>query len=219
MNEEGNQSKKGLSKRVKIILGAVIVIVVTLIIGLFLLLPPSVNSVYEEAKKIQETNEVDGTEESIDYIMKEYNLNRESGEVESIFFKKMKKDRVVAVITKLTEDVLNGMNQSLKDFETASGGISFEDYNKVAIESVKIKNKDYKSDYCDIEVTIKNDSSIDINYVKIDLYYKDANNNIINSEWTNDSSCIKSGAKQTLVKTTKIGGWETVKAEISELRK
>lgn len=60
------------------------------------------------------------------------------------------------------------------------------------------------SDYRDINITIKNNGNENINYVKINLYFKDKNGNVIKSDWANDDSCIKSNSRQTITDTVKV---------------
>ena len=84
--------------------------------------------------------------------------------------------------------------------------------------NLKIIKKDmkstYSSDYRDINITVQNNGTDNINYVKINLFFKDDSGNIIKSEWTNDSSCIKPNATQVITKMVKQDGWYSVNAEI-----
>lgn len=104
-----------------------------------------------------------------------------------------------------------------KNFINTYGG-NFEDINNVKIEKVFVE--DYGgsySSYDTIGITIKNNSSKNISYVKVDLFIKDSSGNIINSDWTNDSSTIRPGATQTLTKMIK-KGYDDISAEISDIR-
>ena len=70
-------------------------------------------------------------------------------------------------------------------------------------------------DYLDIKTTIKNVSNKSINYIKLNLYFKDGNGNIVDSDWTNCSATIKPNATQIITKTVKItGDWKTVRVEV-----
>lgn len=86
--------------------------------------------------------------------------------------------------------------------------------NPVKITDVDVK---YKSGYYYVTTTILNNTNRNIDYVKINLYYKDEDGNIIKSEWTNDSATIKPGASQKIEKMTKDDGWTTVSCEIDEV--
>jgi integrase/recombinase XerD len=72
-------------------------------------------------------------------------------------------------------------------------------------------------DYVNVNVTINNGGTTAINYIKINLYYKDSSGNIIRSEWTNDDSDIEPGASQVITKMTENDGWDSVHAEIAEI--
>ncbi|NRU52576.1 FxLYD domain-containing protein [Clostridium beijerinckii] len=87
------------------------------------------------------------------------------------------------------------------------------------IIKVDIKKEKYNSNYHNIEVTIQNNSDKNINYVKIGLDFKDKDGNIIQSDWTNDSSTIKPNAKQTIKKMESNDiKYDTVQANIEEFR-
>ncbi|WP_053956810.1 hypothetical protein [Inediibacterium massiliense] len=104
-----------------------------------------------------------------------------------------------------------------QDFENEYGR-SISDYENVKITNVDIVSKDYSSDYVDINVTVNNGGETSVSYIKINLYYKNENEEVVKSEWTNDNSDIKPGASQVLTKMTKREGWKSVSAEIAEIR-
>lgn len=53
-------------------------------------------------------------------------------------------------------------------------------------------------DYYDYEVTVKNNSDETLSYIRVDIYLKDANQNIIYSDWTNWSGSLPPGASTVL---------------------
>lgn len=58
-------------------------------------------------------------------------------------------------------------------------------------------------DYEDAVIYVQNNSNKDISYIRVDIFIKDKNGKIVQSDWTNDSSTIKSGASQKIKKTFK----------------
>lgn len=52
--------------------------------------------------------------------------------------------------------------------------------------------------YADATVFVHNNSNKDIAYIEVDIFIKDKNGKIVKSDWTNDSSTIKSGASQQI---------------------
>lgn len=50
----------------------------------------------------------------------------------------------------------------------------------------------------EINISVKNDSDRDIRYIKVNLFEKDKNGKIIKSDWANDNSIIKVGARQEI---------------------
>ena len=57
--------------------------------------------------------------------------------------------------------------------------------------------------YADTTVYVHNNSNKDIAYIEVDIFIKDKNGKIVKSDWTNDSSTIKSGASQQIDTTLK----------------
>lgn len=91
--------------------------------------------------------------------------------------------------------------------------------NSVKIIKTEVKSRGYYNSYKDIEVTVQNNSKNNINYVKIGLYFLDKDGNIIQSDWTNDSSIIKPGATQKITKMVSNDiKFTLVKAEILDFR-
>lgn len=88
----------------------------------------------------------------------------------------------------------------------------------VKIEEVKIDKNKY-SGFNEIQITIKNEGQKDVKYVKVNLFFKDENGNIIYSDWTNDNAIIKPGATQVLSKMVeKNSDWQKVYAEIESVK-
>ena len=50
----------------------------------------------------------------------------------------------------------------------------------------------------EISISVKNDSDRDIRYIKVNLFEKDKNGKTIKSDWANDNSIIKVGARQKI---------------------
>lgn len=90
--------------------------------------------------------------------------------------------------------------------------------SKPEITNVEVVRKKYSSDYVDVDITIQNNGTESLSYVKINLYYTDESGNTIKSEWTNDDSNIQPNATQTLTKMTEKDGWKQVRAEVSDWR-
>jgi len=95
-----------------------------------------------------------------------------------------------------------------------------KDYvNTVKIVKVDITKEKYNSSYHNVEVTVQNNGKENINYVKIGLDFKDKNGNIVQSDWTNDSSVIKPNAKQTIKKMISNDiKYDTVQAEVQDFK-
>jgi len=164
-------------------------------------MPPSPDKVFGQVKDNKEVKNLNSYLEDI---------YPSDGGFLGLFKEKNKeyKNKVVAMLLQHVES----------EFQSKYG-MSMTDYEAVKITKVDIKKRNYQSDYVDINVTINNGGKTSIGYIKISLYYKDSNNNIIRSEWTNDSSVIQAGASQVITKMTKSDGWEKVSAEIEEIKK
>lgn len=119
---------------------------------------------------------------------------------------------------KRAEEVFDMATDEINRNIMALTGGDAEDLKNVKIDDVNIKRRSYSSEYLDIETTIKNNSSKDISYIKINLYFRDKNDNIIKSDWTNDSATIKPGSSQIITKMVRKGGWEVVQAEIDTVK-
>lgn len=89
-----------------------------------------------------------------------------------------------------------------------------DELKNLPIENVECVSRG--NGFTDVNITIRNKGDNNVNYVKINLYYYDENNNVIQSEWTNDSSTILPNATQTITKMTNVQ-FSTVKAEIADI--
>ena len=161
--------------------------------------PPSTKDVYNKIKDYK-------AEDISSYIKKVYPID---GGFLGLFKKENEKDRSLVLVMAL--------NKLENEFKKATGK-SISDYSAVKITSVKIDSKSYSSGYVDVNITVNNGGKTPVNYIKVNLYFKDKSGTIVKSEWTNDSSNIQPNASQTLTEMTKSNGWETVSAEIAEVR-
>lgn len=191
-----------MKKFLKSKIGQILLPTVSLIIivGLILFInsyPPSVKNLYKEF----------GQTAKVDYNLAISNL-KEKCDGKGIFGK-LETERMLEVV-QMEMDKIN------TDFVASTGG-TVEDYSNIKITNVKVE-KSSSSKYRDILITVENNSSKSVRYIKINLYYKDDEGNIIKSEWTNDSATIKSGAAQIIDKMTEQNGWTTVSCEIDEVK-
>lgn len=86
--------------------------------------------------------------------------------------------------------------------------------NPLKIVSIDFSN--YSNGYVDVNVKVLNQSGRDINYVKLNLFFYDKEDNVFRSEWTNDSAVIKDGAMQIVSKMTK-NDFESVSVEVEKV--
>lgn len=193
-----NISLKFKEKKI-IALIIVLLLVVTSSIGYIMIKPPSVQDVFEKVQSY-EADDVNAYLE---------NVYPEDGGFLGLFKEKNKNSKAEVLFLMIKE-----LDKNFK----STYGRSIEDYSAVKITKVDISYGSYSSDYRDINITVTNEGTTSVNYMKINLYYKDTDGNIIKSEWTNDSSEIKPGASQVITKTTKQDGWHSVSTEIAEIR-
>lgn len=185
----------------KVFIPTSIIVGLIVIIGIIFLSikPPSVTSVFNKIKDYD-------TEEAITYLNEVY--PDDGGflgwfEEENLQYK---------------SEILLLLIDNLENKFESQHGVRVTDYKAVKILDVNIKRRSYSSDYVDIEVTVNNGGESSVNYIKINLFYEDENGNIIKSDWTNDSSVIRPGASQVITSMTEIDGWQTVRAEIADIR-
>ena len=68
------------------------------------------------------------------------------------------------------------------------------------ISIIKQEMVSISENYNEVQVTVKNNGSKNITYVKIGIDFMNESKDIVQSDWTNDSSVIKPGATQTITK-------------------
>ena len=159
--------------------------------------PPSSTDVFNKIKDYK-------AEDMSSYINKVYPID---GGFLGLFKKENEKNRGMVLSLAL--------NKIESDFKK-DYGISLSDFNAIKITNVNTSKQSY-STYEDISITINNGGKTPINYIKVNLYYKDKSGTIVKSEWTNDNSNIQPNASQVLTKMTKADGWYSVSAEIAEV--
>ncbi|MDY6152621.1 MAG: FxLYD domain-containing protein [Terrisporobacter sp.] len=90
-----------------------------------------------------------------------------------------------------------------------------EDKIKLSISPSSIS---VAKDYEDAVIYIQNNSNKDISYIRVDIFIKDKNGKIVQSDWTNDSSTIKSGASQKIKKTLQdVRSGNTVEVKLNKV--
>jgi len=203
VSEELRMDSRATSIKDKILDKKVVIpiaIACCLILVYLFIKPPSVNSVYNKAKYMS-----DEPEEVFAYLEKVY---PDEGGFLGLFKEKNHESKI---------KVLELIVSYRKDEFEREFGVSLDDLVAVKISDVEIERPSYSSDYVDIKVTVTNNGERTVNYIKINLFYKDSAGKIIRSEWTNDSSAIKPGASQVITKMTKDDGWYSVEAEIADI--
>lgn len=196
-----NGLKEKIKEKKKILIGVCIALIIVIGVGYKAIMPPSPETVFGQVKDNKEVKNLNSYLEDI--------YPSDGGFLG--LFKEQNKDNKAKVLSLMIDKLNNEFKSKY--------GMSLADYEAVKISKVDIKKRNYDSDYVDINVTVNNSGKTSISYVKINLYYKDINDNIIRSEWTNDNSVIKAGASQVITKMTKSDGWEKVSAEIEEIKK
>lgn len=135
-------------------------------------------------------------------------------ELNDKYFGKSINDKNMYKVNVLSIDLCESTNKgSIAD---ATKYVEQLEESKPKIIKVKVTKQSYSSDYVDVDVTLQNNGTSSLNYVKINLYYMDKDGNTIKSEWTNDNSEILPNAMQTLTKMTQKEGWTQVRAEVSD---
>ncbi len=198
VNEKFNIKKFIKTKKGKISLGVASVLIITFIV-IMSQYPMSLNKAYKEYSTRFDTL---GSDEAYKWLREEFDGKGLFGKKELV--------RSAQVLNKSLEEIE-------KSFESTYGG-SIEDFNNVKIEKVFVEDYGGKySNYDTIGITVKNNSNKNIHYIKVNLFIKDSSGNIINSDWTNDSSTIKPGATQKLTKMVE-KGYDDVSVEIADIR-
>ena len=94
-----------------------------------------------------------------------------------------------------------GSSKSSSSSSSKSTTTKPEDKIKLSISPSSIS---VAKDYEDAVIYVQNNSNKDISYIRVDIFIKDKNGKIVQSDWTNDSSTIKSGASQNIKKHCKM---------------
>ncbi|WP_373205907.1 FxLYD domain-containing protein [Clostridium tertium] len=179
-NEKFNIKKFIKTKRGKISLGVASVLIITFIV-IMSQYPMSLNKAYKEYSTRFDTL---GSDEAYKWLREEFDGKGLFGEKELV--------RSAQVLNKSLEEIS-------KSIEMSTGG-TVDDINSVEISEVWFEAGGKYSNYKDINTKIINKSKKNIKYIKLNIYFKDDNGNIIGSDWTNDDSIIKPNATQTISK-------------------
>lgn len=115
-----------------------------------------------------------------------------------------------------TQVLIKSLEEFNKDFASLTGG-TVEDFQSVQIEEVWFENEGIYSNYKDINTKIINKSQKNITYIKLNIYFKDDNGNVVGSDWTNDDAIIKPNATQTISKMIS-KDVENASVEIADIR-
>lgn len=179
-NEKFNIKKFIKTKRGKISLGVASVLIITFIV-IMSQYPMSLNKAYKEYSTRFDTL---GSDEAYKWLREEFDGKGLFGKKELV--------RSAQVLNKSLEEIS-------KSIEMSTGG-TVDDINSVEISEVWFEAGGKYSNYKDINTKIINKSKKNIKYIKLNIYFKDDNGNIIGSDWTNDDSIIKPNATQTISK-------------------
>lgn len=108
-----------------------------------------------------------------------------------------------------------GSSKSSSSSSSKSTTTKPEDKIKLSISPSSIS---VAKDYEDAVIYVQNNSNKDISYIRVDIFIKDKNGNIVQSDWTNDSSTIKSGASQKIKKTLQdVRSGNTVEVKLNKV--
>lgn len=158
-----------------------------------------------------------------------YNLSYEDKKLNigtQLLMEKYEKAKQLSNAYKVHENDMDKIIQIYKDnkgkvytLSDAEQILSKQEYAKACtIEKVNIKNKSYSSKYVDVEITVKNNTNQNINYVKVGLDFTKSGQ-VVKSDWTNDNATIKPNATQKLTKMVDSSGWDQVQAEVTQWEK
>lgn len=108
-----------------------------------------------------------------------------------------------------------GSSKSSSNSSSKSTTTKPEDKIKLSISPSSIS---VAKDYEDAVIYVQNNSNKDISYIRVDIFIKDKNGKIVQSDWTNDSSTIKSGASQKIKKTLQdVRSGNTVEVKLNKV--
>ena len=108
-----------------------------------------------------------------------------------------------------------GSSKSSSSSSSKSTTTKPEDKIKLSISPSSIS---VAKDYEDAVIYVQNNSNKDISYIRVDIFIKNKNGKIVQSDWTNDSSTIKSGASQKIKKTLQdVRSGNTVEVKLNKV--
>ena len=81
---------------------------------------------------------------------------------------------------------------------TTEKGTCKEIRSSYTSQGLKITGCSYSSSEDKIRITVKNNSGVDLSYIRVEIYGIDSNGDTILSDYTNHASTIRDGAMQTL---------------------
>ena len=87
------------------------------------------------------------------------------------------------------------------------------------IVDMEMTDRKYSSDYYDFYIKFQNNSGRTIRYIKYDVFFKDAEKNIIDTDWSNWSGPLPDGAQvsDTTIIEKPRDDWEWYSVVISEI--
>ena len=110
-----------------------------------------------------------------------------------------------------------GIGSSKSSSSSSSKGTTTKPEDKIKL-SISPSSISVAKDYEDAVIYVQNNSNKDISYIRVDIFIKDKNGKIIQSDWTNDSSTIKSGASQKIKKTLQdVRSGNTVEVKLNKV--
>ena len=83
---------------------------------------------------------------------------------------------------------------ALQDIEKGISREKLSDQIEIVSQNLTTRSRNY----FDYEVTVRNNSDQEVSYIKVNIYLKDADENIIQSDWTNWSGSLPPDASTTL---------------------
>lgn len=110
-----------------------------------------------------------------------------------------------------------GSSKSSSSSSSSSKSTTTKPEDKIKL-SISPSSISVAKDYEDAVIYVQNNSNKDISYIRVDIFIKDKNGKIVQSDWTNDSSTIKSGASQKIKKTLQdVRSGNTVEVKLNKV--
>ena len=110
-----------------------------------------------------------------------------------------------------------GISSSKSSSSSSSKSTTTKPEDKIKL-SISPSSISVAKDYEDAVIYVQNNSNKDISYIRVDIFIKDKNGKIVQSDWTNDSSTIKSGASQKIKKTLQdVRSGNTVEVKLNKV--